>query len=451
MIYLIYQCHFTSMNSSIQTTVELESQTLRFDAVHKIWGQVELKALSNKFDGFDLVVAIDCCASMEYHLEMVQWLSRFILNSLDERHTFTLICYNRAVLIPVDCFPCTSENKLFISKLLGKLQCDGVSNILECLKSGAKILNQRINQRLCAFAIFTDGRHQFIFPDQIMTEVKKINIPCSVNTFGLGRDQDSGLLHAIAHQTHGVYQNIQTSDQVPMIINSFMDSLHNICATNICITLKCHDGARLVTLATPYKIEEKIKLKEYTITIPTISKNNLKTILFRLSLRKMDAQMQEHQLITVNISADCPNQEHMNTSYGPFSIARTSVASMEQIPATLDCKLNHYMVATTINDAIEMAVKQNYIGGFNKLKETIASINRSVSGDNPFTQVYINNLEECLQYINNDRAFLYGGVHSARMLASEYFMEYRRTIPLRWSYPTPQLTYVFALAYGESS
>lgn len=433
---------------NINANVEFETKSLRFNNVHKLWGMIELLPQNcQTFDGFDLVVAFDISASMHSHLEMINWIFRFILDPLNENHTLTLITFNHKATVYTNCVPCTKENKSQINKIFSEIKCGGSTDILDCLSAGTKVLKQKIQKRPSAFAIFTDGCQHFISPENILTELKKLDVPCPVYTFGFSRSQDSGLLHAIAHQTCGVYQNIQTSDQVPMIINSFMNSLHNICAMDICVTFKCYDGARLITLATPYKIEEKNIAKEYTVTIPTISKNHSKTILFRLSLRKMDAQMEEHTLITMNVSAVYPNQGQIITQYGPYLIARPAMALLEKMPIILDNKLIRYTTAISITEAIDAAEKHNFVEATDKLNKTIVSIGNSES---PITKL-ISDLNECIKYVKDYQTFIHGGAHAARMIASEYFMEYERTIPLRWSYPTPQHTYIFALAYGENS
>lgn len=448
---MLYISAILSSMTSLQVNVELEAQALRYSNVHKVWGMVELQPQHcQAFDGVDLVVAFDISASMRLHSDMINWIKRFIDESLIESDTLTFITFNHEIQVLTECLLCTKENKIQFNKLFGEIKYGGETNLIDCLKVGTAVLKRRTHNRPCVFAIFTDGIRHFNTPNNILAEIAKLDIPSPVHTFGLGNDQDSGLLRSVAHQTHGVYQNIQTSDQVPMIINSFMNLLHHICAIDVCITLKCHDGARLNTLATPYNIKEKNLAKEYTVTIPAISNNNSKTILFRLSLRKMDKTMSKHQLITINVSAKYQIQGQLNTQYGPYAVTRPAMALFDRIPNTLDYKMNRYITATAITEAIEMAEKQNFTGAINKLKKTITSIQHTVSSNDMSTQKIIKDLEDCIKYVENYPTFMYGGAHSTRMIASEYFMEYQRTIPLRWSYPTPQLTYIIALAYSET-
>lgn len=439
------------MSALFDTTIQFEAQSLRYNTTHKAWGQIELKpARTDVFNGVDLIIAIDTSASMRSHASLIQWISRFILEPLNENHTLTLISFDHVVLVYTECLPCTDKSKTQINRFMNNLQFGGSTNIVECLDTGAMILNRRTQRRPAVFAVFTDGCQLFVSPENILAKIKKLEIPCPVYTFGISRVQDSGLLRAIAHQTYGVYQNIQTSDQVPMIINSFTETVLNVCAMNVRVTLKCHDGSRLITIATPYNIEVKNVAKEYIITIPMISRNQTKTIIFRLSLRRMEQPMQEHQLLTTEVTADYPEHDHSVINYGPISVARTVMALLERVPLALDYKLNRYALATVISEAIDLSLQQNYNRAVKRISDAIVAIRKSMSCDEPLTRDLVCDLENIHQYFKNRLLLSHGGLHSARMIASEYFMEYLRKIPLRWSSPTPQLTYVVDLLYNEN-
>lgn len=438
--------------SQLNASVIFESQALRHSTVHKVLGQVQLQPSTDQCsESLDLFVAVDTSASMKQHLPMIQWMLRLMMNSLNENQRITFITFNHIPLIYTELLPYTEDKKEFISSRIDSLECEGSTSVLECLKAVKKILDKNDTKNRRAFIMITDGRHYMVQPNFIVKGITELAIPCPVHTFGIGLDQDSGLLFTLSHKTGGVYQNIQTSDQIPMVVTSLMDNLLTTCMTNVCVTLKCHKGARLVTLATPYKVEEKNLAKEYNVIIPSISRNQKKTIIFRLSLCQMKEPIKEHQLITVEISTDSPNQDHSTVQYGPFSVVRSVVTLLERIPIALDLNLNRYAVATAIIESIDLAEKQKFLEAVQKIKDTRNTTYCSVSGEDLLVIDMLKDLKACIHYVKNYQTFvLSGGVHALYMMASEYFMEYSRKIPLKWSYPTPQYTHVKALAYGEN-
>lgn len=264
----------------MELNVDLEAKSLRYNTIHQVWGQIVLNGSTNpNFSEVDLVVAINISQSSQSYILIIQTILKTMVDSLDENQTLTLVTFNQDILIPIDQLSCTDENKLIIYKVIDELTCEGPTNIIRVIESCANILDRRLIDRFTVMALITDGIQPFVSNDQTINGLIDLKLPCQIYTIGIGHDQNSDLLHTIAHRTGGVYQVVQTIDQIPMIIGSFVNTILNTCATNVTVTIKCEDGARLITLATPYKIDEHNTAKEYTITIPAISKNQKKTII----------------------------------------------------------------------------------------------------------------------------------------------------------------------------
>jgi hypothetical protein len=168
----------------------------------------------------------------------------------------------------------------------------------------------------------------------------------------------------------------------------------------------------------------------------------------------MEKPMVEHQLFSISVEAsrncytNTDNYYRSIKQYGPYSVARSSMALLEQIPVALDRSMNRYTTAIAIQEALDLANKQEFLKAITKLQETIETIKRSVSGDD---KTLTDSLKDCCHYVSYYDIFSYGGASVARMIVSEFYMEYIRIIPVRATLPTPQLTYVNLQAYDENS
>jgi len=244
-----------------------------------------------------------------------------------------------------------------------------------------------------------------------------------VQRFGFGCDHDSQLLHSIAHRAQGVYYYVETREQIASTFGECVAALLNTRAHQITVNLKCHDGSRLVTLATPFKIEEKQVAKEYDVKLELMYQQESKTILFRLSLRKFDKPALQHQLLSIEVDyINALSGKRERICSAPLIVARPDLPLITPFPPSLDEHLNRYQAATAITDAIEMAAKYQFPQSSARLTETIEKIRVSPSRDHQFCQDLVSDLADCLAHLSDAKAFK-TGMHAAHAYASMYFME----------------------------
>jgi len=419
---------------AISLSTELEAEALRSTTVHKIWGSVTLLAQQLQQPGtvpVDFVIAIDVSASMriDNKLLYVQATIRYLLSLLDERHSFSLIAFNQDVIVLAELLPCDDDNKIRVQELVDALQASGSTNISEALFAGTRVLSKRGadgQTRVSTLMLFTDGlAHHGLNSSATLQSLERIRLPpgCVFNTFGFGNDHDSKLLHSIAHRAQGVYYFVETREQIASTFGECVAALLNTRAHQITVNLKCHDGARLVTLATPFKISERQVAKEYDVKLELMYSQESKTILFRLSLRKFDKPAVSHQLLTIEvdyINATSGKRERIVSA--PLCVSRPDLPLLSPIPHNLDKHLNRYAAATSITEAIDMASKYQFTQAASKLGEAIANIRNSPSRDDKFCLDLASDLADCASHLSDAEAFK-TGIHAAHAYASMYFME----------------------------
>lgn len=83
----------------------------------------------------------------------------------------------------------------------------------------------------------------------------------------------------------GVYYFVEEKEQIASTFGECVAGLLSTRAHHISVTIECHDGSRLVTLATPFHFAEVQPAKKYKVNLELTYRGESKTILFRLSLR----------------------------------------------------------------------------------------------------------------------------------------------------------------------
>lgn len=410
----------------------LERNTLTYNSIHKLWGMISLQslcpptALSNSIS-VDFILVIDVsCSTNESKLAFLRASFEYVLSKLDENQTFTLIAFNHEISVLTKLVPCTKDNKTKILEIVKSLIPSGSSKIFNALHAAAEILKDRPGSqknRISSVLLFTDGLS--IGGSSSLSSISNLELPkgCTLNTFGFGNNQDSRLLHAIALKTQGVYYYVSTEESIPSTLGECIAGILSTRAHSIELGIECKDGARMVTIATPFKIEEKQLAKQYSIKLELLYRGESKSVLFRLSLRSMSQPMNCHHLLNVKvtyINTLTNEAEHLSA---PISIVRTSAPVNEKIPLCLDLQLNRYSAASSISEAVDLAKKLDLTQARQKLLSTISMIKKSSSGSEPYCQDVIKDLEECISGMFDRSTFSEIGMHYAHAVASMYFME----------------------------
>jgi len=164
--------------------------------------------------------------------------------------------------------------------------------------------DESTKHRISTLMLITDGlSNAGLSSEETMSTLENLTLPngCVFNTFGFGEDHDSKLLHSISLKAQGVYHYISSSEQIHKIFGGCIQSVLTSRARLVKISLQGQDGCRLISIATPFQIYEKVRAKDYDVNVGLMYSGEFKTILFRLSLRKMDKPIQLHALLKVNV------------------------------------------------------------------------------------------------------------------------------------------------------
>jgi len=294
-------------------------------------------------------------------LSFVQATIQYLLSVLDENQTFSLVTFNHEVQVLTSLLPCTKENKRAIMSMVEGLQATGSTNISGALFESTKILNSRglaEENRISTLMLFSDGLStRGLSTAATLSSLDKVRLPagCVFNTFGFGPNQDSKLLHAIALKAQGVYYYVETLEAIPATFGECVAGILSTRAHQIEVQLCAQDGARLVTLATPFRITEHQVAKVYGVNMELVYKGETKSILFRLSLRALQRPVTDHSLLLVKVSYFNTLTQTRECLTERMKLSRPAAEFPQLVPQSIDQHLNRYATATTITEAIELS------------------------------------------------------------------------------------------------
>jgi len=160
-------------------------------------------------------------------------------------------------------------------------------------------------------------------------------------------------------------------------VNNIEDRMKNVVDILSCdmfklnVNMKALDGARIVQILSFAPIEEKKHRKHYSIKIGTLKRKV--TILFKLSLRKMDKLRDEHRLIDFKVGFVNPVSGKKDKVLTSISIPRRDYNVNGDVKA-IDNLLLFSEVAQTISVVENLANNSNLTEARKNIENCVKSI-----------------------------------------------------------------------------
>jgi len=148
-----------------------------------------------------------------------------------------------------------------------------------------------------------------------------------------------------------------------------------------------------------------------------------KTIIFRLSLRKMDKPLQ-HLLLKVNVQYYDIKSSTIENVYKDIFVERKNFREIDEkpLPLSLDQNLNRYNAVKSILESIGLSNRLQFSEAQKVLNQCILEIRNSSSCNLNYCHHLIEDLEECKQGMQDVSSFQ-TGIHIAHSYATMYYME----------------------------
>jgi len=156
-----------------------------------------------------------------------------------------------------------------------------------------------------------------------------------------------------------VYYYVNTFESIAVTFGECIAGILSTRVHGLVVKLRCQDGARVTTLATPYPIAETRKAKDYDVSLGLLFYQEVKSLLFRLSLRKVEPT-QRHNLLSVTVEYydTWVGRPEQHTAMIGVTRPPESQVYPQPIPIALDEHINRYTAAKALSDAIILARSQ---------------------------------------------------------------------------------------------
>eukprot|EP01117_Protostelium_nocturnum_P004015 TRINITY_DN15287_c0_g1_i1.p1 TRINITY_DN15287_c0_g1~~TRINITY_DN15287_c0_g1_i1.p1 ORF type:complete len:688 (-),score=163.21 TRINITY_DN15287_c0_g1_i1:41-2104(-) len=422
--------------SSIELNCLLEKNTFPHQKVGEIFGMLQISSnspimrniqslsSSPSYSPVDFVVVIDVSSSMkdQNKLAHVQGAIEYMINRLIQEvesnsspstvpHRFCLIQFNDYAEVVTDGFVnLIPQNRDSLLSSLRTLRPGGSTNISQALFCALEIVSTSLERNqfiignsdsssmkgtLANIMFLTDGlANSGLRGEEFINKVKNFGIPSqiTINTFGFGQDHDSLALKTIAMASSGgVYYYVP---QPVGILSAFAEAISGamrVRANDILVNAVAHDGCRIVEWFSTLPVQVNKSCKDYLFTFGTARESETRTLLFKLSLRNMDKEMESHPLITfrvtlVNSLTGTPETHQITGSVSRpcYSLSKYE----EKRPFDLDEQINRWSTASAIQRTAELVSQSlEYISTAQKeIVSVLSQIRESISSDSKFCQ-----------------------------------------------------------------
>lgn len=448
-----------NQETSLYFSTAVENDELAFSSVHKIWSMVELKAIKSSTKertlSFDFIIIVDHSESMQHDnkLAYVQATIEYLITKLGPEHRLALFKFNEKVAqLTSGLEELNPTNKKKISEQVKGIQAEGTTNLSDALFCGLKLLKERAsteNNRPSFVMLFTDGNaNEGLRGNSFMNSLKDFSVPsgCTVHTFGYGSDHDSRTLQKISLNSQGgVYHFIESPENIAPTFGECLAGILSTVAFNVNVRLVGCDGCRIVQFYTMYSVKEYQEVKDYSVSFGSLSMEETRGLLFKLSLRKLDQIAKEHNLVKVVVTytdaftgLDCKLEK-------TISVHRTATEILRPIPVALDLHINRFTAAAAIETAIEKANIKQFELAQKHIDAVIETARNSVSFKTSATGQYIEDLISDLTLVkaglSTYEIFVEKGTHYSYAFATMYYMERSTGTRSFMGHPTLQMKF----------
>merc|ERR1719242_1452867 len=181
-------------------------------------------------------------------------------------------------------------------------------------------------------------------------------IPCTINTFGLGRNHNALLLKAIAEDGRGMYAFIENTDQIAETFAECLGGLVSVVGQNLKVQVQALNNVEINRcLAKGYAIKVDIPKKKHTISVKDLQSEESRDFVFELRVPKIEGEKKEDPLIQLSVCYDNMVKGTKETLTNICNIARVDGKQIGERNVELDQQYNRVVAADAMLEAEKLA------------------------------------------------------------------------------------------------
>eukprot|EP01126_Amoeba_proteus_P054586 TRINITY_DN6727_c0_g1_i1.p1 TRINITY_DN6727_c0_g1~~TRINITY_DN6727_c0_g1_i1.p1 ORF type:complete len:365 (+),score=73.29 TRINITY_DN6727_c0_g1_i1:189-1283(+) len=221
-----------------------------------------------------------------------------IVERLDEKDIFHLVCYSTTTNILLQDCTVSPSNIEEIKKKIRDISADGCTNLWAGVEEGARLLtdNRKSVNQITRLFLFSDGCVNRGEQDHgtILQNVHGLyqGQSIQVSAFGLGTDFDEDLMKGISEKGNGIYFFISNSQSIPNFVEFAFASIRNSVGYDSVLKLRglnsCH-----VTKFYGHHCDLQVGA-----SLGDLLANNVRYVMARLEVRKLDFMATEQEVVS---------------------------------------------------------------------------------------------------------------------------------------------------------
>lgn len=425
------------------------SKDLPFKKVGNLWATINISAPSNNnivpVPAMDFILVIDISGSMRANKKMatVKAAIHYMLDQLkniNNGYRLAVITFNNSV----DVITGDIENNGLVSltpdnveQIIGKLneiKPEGATNMSGALETAMELINDREIKNPSTILFFTDGYanvgkmgRDFTF--QLSNIKNSMPDNLSIHTFGIDQDHDSTLLRIISSLSKcGIYYYVESTGVIGKMFASCLATILYTAAYNVTVKVEAQKGCRIIQKFSKFPITETEteSCKKFTVQFGSISFEESRTILVKLSINKAELGKQHLLKVTVDYSKALTNGAESASC--ELFINRSDTEILQVRNPHIDLHYWRYTVAATIEDAVREINTSRDEERFASAQSKIIQLKEKMEKEAPefcaeqFGKDYLHILEEMVLGMKNSQTYS-AGIHYADSYISALYLE----------------------------
>ncbi|KAI3882045.1 hypothetical protein MKX03_006255, partial [Papaver bracteatum] len=188
----------------------------------------------------DLVTVLDVSGSMTgKKIQLVKLAMGFVIDNLDASDRLSVISFSDYASRLFPLLLMTDSGKKRALEAVNSLDADGCTNIVEGLKKGTKVIDdRRYKNPVCSIMLLSDGQDSYTNTINLK-EISRTQIP--VHTFGFGADHDPIMLHSIAESSKGTFSFIEAEGIIQDAFAQRIGGLLSVAVQDLKVHIKSLD------------------------------------------------------------------------------------------------------------------------------------------------------------------------------------------------------------------
>jgi len=221
-------------------------------------------------------------------------------------------------------------------------------------------------------------------------------IPCTINTFGLGRNHNALLLKAVAENGRGMYAFIEGTDKIAETFAECLGGLVSVVGQNLKVQVQALNNVQINRcLVKGYPVKVDIPGKKHTISVKDVQSEESRDFIFELKVPQIEAEKKEDPLIQLSVNYDNVVRGSTETLTNICTVNRIDGKQIGERNLELDLQYNRVLAANAMEEADKLAKRGQLSDARRVLTTAQEHIEKSRTNQDEFCIGLVKDIQTC--------------------------------------------------------